>query len=616
MTNQPIPLVPEDEKLLPIEEMVAYEEFTGRVEVLRELDKWVKNIQRMASRSTAIIAPRRMGKSVLLDRLVNTVFFKPEYRVAPFYIRIKRDDVTLHDFLLEYATTFFRQYIAYCLQDPALYRQKRLDLEELLDYQSNHKAVKLAQQFIQEFLERYHKKGPKDARIHWDNFVSVPEDLGSFSGTRVAVIIDEFQDMRFFIHDVAKERLGHILTERKNNPDYSDINLTASYGHQSQSRKAPMLVSGSAVTLIFKTVMGGALAGRFNFRYLKPLSIPDGATLLQTLLKLYTDNAPISTENALYASAQVGGHPYYLYCLSTSNSGIKAFKSRAAIDQIIQYESEEGSIYGFWQTHFDNNRRYINADDDAELGKKIIYYFTKYNNLPVDTKEIAAKLQVTKQAVDKKIRKLHQADLVYKSAARFYTFNDICLMRFIKFLYTQDLEGLEDIDLSEQSRFNNLKGRFLEVVVQVTMMKFNHEQLTGIWFGRPNETIKVPLFQIVDTKQVKGYTTSSYQLDLVGRTHRQDLFWVCECKYTKKKMGLSQVQKFEQAVEAFKQELLEADRSVPQIQLWLVSTGGFTDEVLNYVEKRSDIYFSDHAGINGIFRAYGGNYNIPLFERV
>ncbi|MDM8529848.1 hypothetical protein QUF63_01655 [Anaerolineales bacterium HSG25] len=603
----------EEEKILPVEEMIAYEEFTGRVENLREWDKWVKNIQRMASRSTAIMAPRRMGKSVLLDRLVNTVFFKPEYRVAPFYIRIKREDVTLRDFLLRYATTFFRQYIAYCHQEPMLYRDNRIEIEELLDYPSTHKAVNLAKMFIEGFLKRY--QNPQGSiQNHWEDFVSVPEDLGSFSGTRVAVIIDEFQDMKFYMHNVPDERLDSIRSEREKNPDRLGINLTASYSHQSQSRKAPMLVSGSAVTLIFKTVMGGALGGRFNFRYLKPLSIPDGATLLQTLLKLYTDNATISTENALYASSQVGGHPYYLYCLSTSDTGVKAFNSRADINRIIQYESEKGSIYGFWQTHFDNNRRYINADDDSELGKKIIYYFTKYNNQPVDTKAIAAKLQVTKKAVDQKIRKLHQADLVYQSEARFYTFNDICLMRFIKYLYKRDLEELEDIDLSEQNRFNNLKGRFLEVVVQVTMMKFNHEQLKGAWFGRPDQTVEVPLFQIVDTKQVKGSTTSSYQLDLVGWTPGHHLSWACECKYTKQAMNLSQVQKFEQAVKVLKQEYSEADMPVPPTQLWLVSTGGFTGEVLTYIEGREDIYFSDHAGINGIFRAYGGNYNIPLFK--
>ena len=118
--NMEIVIVSEN-KIFPVEEMLAYEEFTDRVEILRDLDAWVKNIQRMASLSTAIIAPRRMGKTVLFDRLVNIVFFKPEYKVAPFYFRMKREETTLRDFLLEYATTFFRQFIAYCDQDPKLY---------------------------------------------------------------------------------------------------------------------------------------------------------------------------------------------------------------------------------------------------------------------------------------------------------------------------------------------------------------------------------------------------------------------------------------------------------------------------------------------------------------
>ncbi len=47
-----------DEPILPVEEMLAYEEFTDRVELLRELEAWIKNIQRMAAPSTALIAPR------------------------------------------------------------------------------------------------------------------------------------------------------------------------------------------------------------------------------------------------------------------------------------------------------------------------------------------------------------------------------------------------------------------------------------------------------------------------------------------------------------------------------------------------------------------------------
>jgi hypothetical protein len=66
MMNTPIP---DDITIWPVEEMVHEDEFTDRVKILRELDQWVAAIQRMAAPSTALIAPRRTGKTVLLDRL-------------------------------------------------------------------------------------------------------------------------------------------------------------------------------------------------------------------------------------------------------------------------------------------------------------------------------------------------------------------------------------------------------------------------------------------------------------------------------------------------------------------------------------------------------------------
>ncbi len=605
----------DDEKILPVEEMVAYQEFTDRVEILRELDEWVRNIQRMASPSTAIISPRRMGKTVLLDRLVNTVFFKPEYKVAPFYFRMKREDTTLRNFLLLYATTFFRQYIAYCHQDARLFRNKRVELETLLDYPSDHKAVHLAKEFIQGFLKRYYNTKYDDTRNQWDDFICYPEDLASFSGIRVAVIIDEFQDMKFYVHNTHADNLERIREKRERNPELLGVNLTSTYDRQSQSRKAPMLVSGSAVTLVFKTVMGGPLGGRFDFTYLKPFSIPDGAVLLRQLLAIYAPKYGISPENALYASAQTGGHPYYLYCLAMSKYENKNFNNVTAIDNLIRFEVRLGKIFGFWQTHFQNNRKLINADSDEELGKKIIYYFTRYNNQPVEIKEIAATLNVPKKAVEQKIEKLYEADLVWRTAARYYSFNDICLMRYIKFVYEQDLEDVEAIDLSQRNLINNLKGRFLELVVQITMMKFDHEMLDGSFFGKTGK-IEVPRFQFVDTRHVKGTKTRSFQIDVYGREPDPNRLWICECKYTKTKMNISQVKKLEKAADALRHEATETDLPVPNIRIWLVSTGGFTQEVIEYVGQKDDMFCSDYEGINNIFRAYGGNYDIPVFKRL
>jgi predicted AAA+ superfamily ATPase len=88
------------EKIMPVEEILHEDEFTGRVEILRELEEWIKEIGRVGAGSTSLIAPRRMGKTVLLDRLVNIVFLKPEYKVAPFYIKFRREEITLRKFLL------------------------------------------------------------------------------------------------------------------------------------------------------------------------------------------------------------------------------------------------------------------------------------------------------------------------------------------------------------------------------------------------------------------------------------------------------------------------------------------------------------------------------------
>ena len=77
---------------------------------------------------------------------------------------------------------------------------------------------------------------------------------------------------------------------------------------------------------------------------------------------------------------------------------------------------------------------------------------------------------------------------------------------------------------------------------------------------------------------------------------------------------MAQLKKLEKAGKALKQEEEDKGLSIPEVQMWLVSTGGFTQEVLDYVMNRDDFYYSDNEGINGVFQAYGGNYKIPVFK--
>lgn len=59
-------------------------------DILHYLEEWFKNIANRRSRSKALISPRRMGKSAVLDRFVNLMFWR-DYGVVPFYInRVNR----------------------------------------------------------------------------------------------------------------------------------------------------------------------------------------------------------------------------------------------------------------------------------------------------------------------------------------------------------------------------------------------------------------------------------------------------------------------------------------------------------------------------------------------
>lgn len=82
------------------------------------------------------------------------------------------------------------------------------------------------------------------------------------------------------------------------------------------------------------------------------------------------DNFTLDDELALYLSAEVRGHPYYIKCCVESQEPNKNFDSTKGIDRIIDYEVTRGAIYAFWETHFEENRALINQDNDEALGKK------------------------------------------------------------------------------------------------------------------------------------------------------------------------------------------------------------------------------------------------------
>jgi DNA-binding transcriptional ArsR family regulator len=350
--------------------------------------------------------------------------------------------------------------------------------------------------------------------------------------------------------------------------------------------------------------------------YLKPLSIADGANLIKNLVNIYTPESTIDLEMAMYASTKVNGHPYYLYCLVTSKYPSKIFDDEKAIDSILDYEIRKGKIYGFWQTHFEENRENINNDNDKEIGKKILYYFTKYSDKEVDIAEIAKAINVSEAEVEKKIEKLYYADIVHKEENRFRGFQDICLMRYIQNVYSSDIKGVPVIDLSEKGLHNFIKGKYFELLMANAMNMFNREEIVLGHCGQ-KKTIKAPKMRTAIGYQFKEDTSSAYEIDIVGRIHEPSMMnslWLCECKYRKAKMGIEEVKKLEEVQKAYVKHakvLAEFTKDVP-ITRWYISTAGFTKEALEYMKSKEDVYYSDYEEANKICKQYGAGYDLPV----
>ncbi len=161
-------------------------------------------------------------------------------------------------------------------------------------------------------------------------------------------------------------------------------------------------------------------------------------------------------------------------------------------------------------------------------------------------------------------------------------------------------------------KYNLLKGQFLEMVVQRTLEKFNNEEVDGHLFGKTGILI-APRMDYVDSRYVKGDAAKQYQIDAFAVNNSTSVVWLCECKYRLAKMDMETVKKAEEALEAFRQQQIREGREPSKVQIWLVSVGGFTDEVIEYVKDKDNIYCSDYDAINFLYKKYGGGFDIPLF---
>jgi len=116
----------------PLVEKVEREVFTDREDILARLQEWLRQVENHVGRSRGLIGHRRVGKTALLVRLYNDLFWQ-QGMLIPFYFAMEKKRIWLKQLAADYFSAFARQYVAFRLQEPMIVR-KELPLEKLDPY--------------------------------------------------------------------------------------------------------------------------------------------------------------------------------------------------------------------------------------------------------------------------------------------------------------------------------------------------------------------------------------------------------------------------------------------------------------------------------------------------
>ncbi|MEA3338884.1 MAG: hypothetical protein U9R15_02865, partial [Chloroflexota bacterium] len=456
----------------PIRERVEAEIFTDREEELAFLLEWTGYVAGKHEKSIALVSPRRYGKTALLERLYNHIFWERN-DVIPFYYELGRDEMWLMDFIEDYYLSFLRQFMAYRLRDATIAFNKKIEAEQI--YQL---AVDAGEKEIQQSLESLPKLRKSGDHAFLDAARTSPHWYASMTGFSVIVMFDEFQRLdEVLYYDQERTRKCHPYT--------------GGFASVAESRWAPMLIAGSQVTMLTRQALGGAMAGRVGSVYLDLMSLDAGAELARKLARQQGIDLPLELSYTIARLTR--GHPYYIWCLFHSRKRDRDLSTAEGIGVVLTFEVENtsGRINEFWRDHFLQNMAAVN---EVNAKRMILYLLRREGEeTPVDDIVEQLDLTISKEEANRKLRELVWGDLIKEIGSSVYGgLSDPMLERVLRIEYSWELENLRRSETVTQvgqeitagvlaaekemvahlrGQLNDLVGREAEIFVERVMRR-------------------------------------------------------------------------------------------------------------------------------------------------
>jgi hypothetical protein len=378
----------------PLREKIGVPELlVGREEEFENFGKWLRNIPRRLSKSRVIMARRKSGKTAFVQRIFNQLWSE-NGQVIPFYLDIGETKMWLPDFALKYFEIFATQYISFLERDEKLVSQ-RLTLEQIHAY-GLAKGITL---LVDNVDSLRHDKAEGSHSLMWETAYTAPHRYASYYDQRFLVILDEFQNIAKYIY-------RDETCEGK-----ADETMPGSFHSPSESKLAPMLVTGSYVGWLMAIINEYLEAGRLSHIFFAPyLTQEAGLEAVYRYAEVYAE--PITNETALQINELCMADPFFISCVLQSQSTKRDLTQSSGVIETVNYElaSRRSEMSLTWAEYIDSTLQRVN-DRNA---KSLLLFLNKHNDQTWTARELKEKLDLDLEINDiqRKLLTLVEADLL------------------------------------------------------------------------------------------------------------------------------------------------------------------------------------------------------------
>ncbi len=542
----------------PREETIGNPQFfCGRVAVLDNFLKWIRQIPQKSAKSRALMATKKMGKTAILERLFNLCFVHQAQPgsisggVYPFYIRLPEIKVSLSAFSDTFFYTFLTHYLACKLQKPE-WVNKVLSPTAARQAAQDHDLVHVLEEieYYQELME-----GP--AIKKWLHASGCPHRLAASTGDFFLQIIDEFQYLNHYIY--TDETYQNVME------------LAGTYHQYAESRIAPVLASGSWVGWL-KTLLKTQVNPRFTQIHLGPLTDEEALEAVYTYSDLH--QIEISEASALAVQRLSRNHPYYIASIIRSNQPHLDLTNEAGVESALNYETlaHPGEIFGHWGEYID----YAFDQTNGGVAKAIVLFLSMNREVEKTRTEIRDYLQskgfmLDDEELEKRLRLLEGSDIIREgsTAFRYQGIPDDVFSQVFEVLFAEEIEHLRrEVTLANIKKQNRLrmqstdteiyqrnKGHFLEFMM-IRYLKYQAQKgqsLKELIHNAPKDSIWSH-YQSIGEKHFNLIDGYHRQFDIFAQAALPEgLSLLIECKYWQDPVDASVIEQFHTKAEEFRQ---------------------------------------------------------------